>query len=102
ELLVNTAKRCLPGQLIFELPEEVLKAILQDYPMEKKVEFIAILNSEQRRKIMGCYPKGSNGREMLEMELEVVESDEFRVQRLKRNANAITKDFTAFAREVLN
>lgn len=102
ELLVSTAKKNIPGKLIFEFSQDVIKALLQDYPMEKKVEFIAVLSEGERNKVMNCYPEGSNGREMLEMELETVEADELRVKRLRRQTDAVWKDFVQFAREVLN
>ncbi len=100
-LIVETALKNLPGQLILDLPRELLKQVLQNYPMEKKINLIQILEEENAGKIMSCFPEGSNAREMINMELQSLRANELQLKRVESQREDIWKHFVSYVRNAI-
>ena len=100
--LRSAAKNCIPSNLIFALPASLTKFLMNDYPMKKKVELLAVYDEDQREEVLDMIAdKGSNVREMIQMELNLILDDELQLQRLSRKVDHIKMDYVKFSRDAL-
>ncbi len=92
--LIAVAKRSFPSDLVFKMPKGFLKISMQNYPMEKKINLLASLETEQREELMNSFlEEGSNAKEMISMELEAVMEDELQYKRVQSQSSGIWKEF---------
>lgn len=99
--LIDLAKKNFPGILTLNLPQELLKDAIQNYPMIKKVSLLTIIDDEQREAILELYPEGSGARDMLEMEYEAIEDNDIERSRILSQKDSVWKDFVSYMRNYL-
>ena len=74
--LSEVAMDCFPAALIDKIPAEILKTLLIQYPMGKKVELVLSLPEDRRDFFVDLFaPVGSKALDVLELELEKSRGD---------------------------
>jgi hypothetical protein len=97
--MLNVAKQYIPYDCIQMMPKEVLKDIMQAYPMNKKVQLLTVCEEELKETLMNAFAdKGSSARQMLDMELTTLNADKNGVNRLQMQKDGVLKEFVAFVR----
>lgn len=100
--IISAAKHNLPSCLIPKLPGHMMKYVMQNYPMEKKVPLLISVDDAWRENMIQSFAEeGSAARDMIDMELDTVKADELQVQRIKRDQTEIWKNFVGFVRHSL-
>lgn len=95
-------KTLLPAKAIFNLPDSVLKVVLSKMKQATLVEFLAVSDDEIKTKMLEIIaPNGSKKREIFDLELSNVETDELQLARLKKNKDKIDSVFISFARKLI-
>lgn len=100
EDVVEIAKKQFPGALVFDLPVSLLKMVMQNYPMNKKINLLASLEEEKKTLLMESFlEEGSNAKEMIVMELETISNDEVALKRIQNSREEFMAEFISFARK---
>ena len=85
EQVKGIAMKFYPSALVPYLPEQFLKSVLQTYPMGPKVELVASLDEHLKDKFVNIFaPAGSKAADVLELEMEKIDTD-LGVQRRIKN-----------------
>lgn len=101
--ILNVAVKNLPSELVFDLPSNILKVFMQNYPMEKKINLLSCLEDGQQEFLLNSFTaEGSNAREMIEMELNAIKDNDLLYKRIKMNKNTYWGDFVGFVRAAVN
>lgn len=99
EEMLNVAKQYIPFDCIQMMPKEVLKEIMQAYPMNKKVQLLTVCEEEMKETLMNAFAdQGSSARQMLDMEFSTLNADKSGVNRLQMQRDGVLKEFVAFVR----
>jgi hypothetical protein len=100
--LMKALQSYFPGDLIIDLPEELLKAIFQVYPLQSKVELLLSVDSDKKMKMLSvCAPENSPARELLDLEFSNVESNEKVRQKIEKDKNEIWGEFVKHTRKMI-
>jgi len=98
----DVATQFFPSALVPFLPENFLKSVLQTYPMMKKVELIASLEEDLRKKFVDIFaPAGSKAADVLELEMEKIETDLAVQKRIREQSDVVWKEFVEFTRKAI-
>ncbi len=74
--LTQIALDCFPSSLVEKLPEDILKNLLIQYPMSKKVTLILSMEENRREHFVSLFaPVGSKALDVLELEIEKTQGD---------------------------
>lgn len=98
--LIKAALANLPGQIVLELPANFIKASMQNYSTEAKVELLLSLEEDKSQKLMETFlEEGSSAKEMIQMEMDNIKTDEIAMKRIEKSKNNIWSKFLVFIRE---
>ena len=98
--LIKAALANLPGQIVLELPPAFIKASMQNYSTEAKVELLLSLDENKSQKLMETFlEEGSSAKEMIQMEMDNIKTDEIAMKRIEKSKNNIWSKFLVFIRE---
>lgn len=98
--LEAAARHFFPAELLLRLPPHVLKSCLELLPMEKRAELIFSRPPEERETLLEIYgKKGARLREMIDLEVDRVKTDDFRRKRAERNRSVLWKDLAEACRQ---
>ena len=98
--LIKAALANLPGQIVLELPPAFIKASMQNYSTEAKVELLLSLEEDKSQKLMETFlEEGSSAKEMIQMEMDNIKTDEIAMKRIEKSKNNIWSKFLVFIRE---
>lgn len=98
--LIKAALANLPGQIVLELPPTFIKASMQNYSTEAKVELLLSLEGDKSQKLMDTFlEEGSSAKEMIQMEMDNIKTDEVAMKRIEKSKNNIWSKFLIFIRE---
>ena len=98
-----TALSVLPGEIVNNLPETVFKGVIGLMPLETQVEYFVIQDQDEREENLNRFAsKGAKNREMVEIEINAIVSNELALKRLKGDKkSSIEADFLALARNYI-
>lgn len=97
--IIAAASRNIPSELIYDLPDSCLKVIMQNYPMEKKVNLLSSIDEDKQQRLLNSFTvEGSNAREMIDMELEAIKENELQFKRVQLNKDNIWSEFVSYVR----
>lgn len=100
--IISAASRNIPSELIYDLPTSSLKIIMQNYPMEKKVNLLSCIDEDKQQHLLNSFTvEGSNAREMIDMELEAIRENELQFKRVQLNKENIWSEFVSYVRVVI-
>ena len=100
EKLRSVAMDNFPAVLIGNLPDPILKIMLQAYPMNQKVELVSSIDENLRDKFENIFaPVGSKAADVLAIELEKIENDINVQRKIRENGQEIWKEFVEFVRK---
>ena len=103
ESIMASAHRSLPSELILRLPSHILKFLLQNYPLENRIQLlISLPESESEDLLDTMATQGSSAREMIEMEVDTIKNDEMASARIKKYGETIWQQFVNYTRETLS
>jgi hypothetical protein len=92
-----------PSDLIYSLPKEFLKEVMQEYSMAKKVELLSSLEGDKKDQLMSSFAEeGSASREMLDLEFENIQNNQLALARIENQKDEIWKEFVYFIRQKVN
>ena len=88
-----------PASLIPSMPEVMVKELLQNYPLQDKVNLFLTLEDDLRDELMAIFaPAGTKAHDMLHMEFENIKADETEYERVKSSKDEYWRDFVAYVR----
>lgn len=92
-----------PSELIHELPKDVLKAIFQDYPIDKKVILLASLDENERENFLNSFADTkSTAREMFNLEYENLTNNEFEMKKINLQKEDYWREFVEYVRKMIH
>lgn len=98
--MFSVAKQFIPFECMKVMPKEMMKEIMQSYPMNKKVQILSVLDEEFREYLLNSFAEsGSSARQMIDMEFENLNSDKGSVARLQLQKDSIIKEYVMFVRD---
>lgn len=99
-----TAIKIFPRSLVAQVPDDVYKKIVELMPMETQVQYFASLESNIRETMLGKFaPKGSKGREMIDVELSVILKNEVSLRRLQNEkSERLQQEFLSYTRQLVS
>ena len=100
--MLKTAKSSIPFDCISRLPREIIKDLMQSYPMAKKVQFLCVCDEDMKQDYLKAFADvGSTARQMLDLEFDSLNSDKATVSRLQLQKDMIVKEFVVFTRSYI-
>lgn len=98
--LVEVATANFPMNVLWHLPQKCQADIIQSLPVNKKAAFFCTLEESQRQSLIeSSMAKGTNARDMLDMEMERLTANDIEYKKCQLQKNQIWKEFTSFIRE---
>jgi hypothetical protein len=98
--MLKTAKSSIPFDCISRLPKEIIKDLMQSYPIAKKVQFLSVCDEDMKQDYLKAFAEeGSTARQMLNLEFDSLNSDKATVSRLQLQKDMIVKEFVVFTRQ---
>lgn len=103
DLIGELAKKAIPAELILKMPPAFLKETMAAFPMAKRVELLFILDEDSRHQLLEIFASpGTPARDMIDMELESIQSDPGRISVLEKSRDSIWETFVNFSRGTLS
>ena len=97
--LVDAANALFPSELVLKLPDSFLKDVLFTLPMNKRVEFIYSREPALKDRLVDlCAEAGTPARDLLDMELQSLESDITRQDAILNRKEEIWTEFVKLVR----
>ena len=94
------AKQFLPFACIPLLPKDLLKDIMQSYPMAKKVQVLAVCESDLKAILTNAFAvEGSSARQMLDLEFDNISGNASTLSKFQAQKDTILKEFVQFCRD---
>lgn len=99
-----TAIKIFPRTLVNQVPDEVYKKIVELMPIETQVQYFASMADDQRETMLGKFaPKGSKGREMIDVELSVILKNQVALRRLQNEKRErLQQEFLSYTRQLVS
>lgn len=95
-------KEFFPGFLFQDLPEELIKSILNSYPMSKRVKLLKSLPEDTAEFYIDIFaPSGTKANDLIQIEFETIERDEALLMEIQSNQDEYWNEFIKFARSSL-
>lgn len=103
EEMLKTAKGNIPFDCIARLPREIIKDLMQSYPMVKKVQFLSVCDETMKQDFLKAFAEeGSTARQMLNLEFDSLNADKASVSRLQLQKDMVVKEFVVFTRQYVS
>jgi hypothetical protein len=103
EEMLKTAKANIPFDCIARLPREIIKDLMQSYPMVKKVQFLSVCDETMKQDFLKAFAEeGSTARQMLNLEFDSLNADKASVSRLQLQKDMVVKEFVVFTRQYVS
>lgn len=100
QMLKKIAMDYFPAVLVPVIPDKILKGFLQQYPMKQKIELVSMLKDDLRERFVNLFaPQGSKSSDMLQLELEKIETDLEVQRKIRETPDLIWKEFVDYARK---
>ncbi|MBC98112.1 MAG: hypothetical protein CME63_10200 [Halobacteriovoraceae bacterium] len=88
-----------PGFLLNELPEELIKAVFNAYPMSKRVKLLKSLPEDTADYYLDIFaPAGTKANDLIQIEFETIERDDTLIKEIEANRDEYWRDFVKFLR----
>ena len=85
-----------------QLPQNYFKEMMQNYSIPKKAELLASLNTEKKDLYLKKFADvGSSVRDIIELELENINSNPATISRIENQKDQIWKDFVTYVRSCI-
>lgn len=98
----EVAVASFPAILIDRIPADILKNILTQYPMVKKVELVLSISQEKRQFYTDLFaPVGSKALDVLELEIEKARGDIQVMRKVSDNPDDAWNEFVLYARQFI-
>lgn len=103
DMVIETAKKNFPGELVMRLPGTLLKEVIQSFPMAKRVEIILSRPTEDQNALISYIAeKGTPARDLIDMEIENIEKNNTLKASIESRKNHIWTDFVVTLRTTLS
>jgi hypothetical protein len=100
--MTEIAMDCFPSILVEKIPPEILKSLLIQYPMQKKVELVLSLSEEKKNYFVDLFaPVGSKALDVLELEIEKVQGDIRVMRAIADSPDSSWDDFVYYVRNYI-
>lgn len=97
--LVDAANVLFPSELVLKLPDSFLKDILFTLPMNKRIEFLYSREPALKDKLIDlCAEAGTPARDLLDMEMQSLDSDITRQDSILNRKDEIWSEFVKLVR----
>lgn len=91
-----------PSFLIEELTDNVLREVIQAYPVKKKVELLSLENGELNVRLVRLFaPEGSKARDLLDIEMQSIEDDLTVQKKIREQKDVIWEEFVNHTRSII-
>lgn len=102
DMVMETAKKCFPSELVLDLPAPFLKEVIQSYPMFKRVELFLSRPDDVRETLLDIFAEaGTPARDMVNMEIENISRDPSGLAALQSRSEDIWFEFVKVGRTTL-
>lgn len=99
EKVLDIARNFFPSELLFKMPDLMLKSFVQTFPREKRPEMVLILEGKDKQKFMDVIAPNQKSRDMLNLDLEKFESNKASLNKVMENKESLLKEFTDHCRK---
>jgi len=100
--ITDVALSSFPGSLIDRIPADILKTILIQYPMQRKVELVLSLSPEKKEFFVDLFaPVGSKASDVLDLEIEKAQGDIRVMREITDSPEKAWDDFVYFVRNYI-
>ena len=100
--ITDVALASFPGSLVDRLPVDILKNLLIQYPMQKKVELVLSLSAEKKEFFVDLFaPIGSKAADVLGLEIEKLQGDIRIMREISDNPDQAWDDFVYYVRNYI-
>ncbi len=93
EKLLTLAQKHFPSELIFKVPDAMMKSFVQTYPRERRAELVMILNESVKEKFIAIIAPNEKSRDMLNLDIEKLENNPLQKKRIENTRDMMLKDF---------
>ncbi len=99
EKVLEIVRNFFPSELMFKMPDVMLKSFVQTFPREKRPEMVLVLEGEDKQKFMDVIAPNQKSRDMLNLDLEKFESNETLLSKVMESKESLLKEFTDHCRK---
>jgi len=100
--MMSAANANFPSELIGELPVDLLKALMQKYPADIRIQLLASVEGSMKNTLLSSFAEvGSAAREMIDLEFENLENDQGMKARINSQKSQLWFDFVKYIRNFL-
>jgi hypothetical protein len=99
EKILELARNFFPSELVFSIPDQMLKSFVQAFPREKRPELVLILDGEVKQKFIDIIAPNEKSRDMLTLDLEKFETDTNLKKKVLDNKDTLMKEFIDHCRK---
>lgn len=89
-----------PAELVPELPPSFLLRVFNKFNLVKRAEILSAQPEAMRNKLLLSFGESGKQRDMINIELETIKSNEIKMKQLERNKDSIWLEFISAARDV--
>jgi hypothetical protein len=101
EKLIETARNYFPSELVFAVPDSMMKNFAQAMPREKRPELVFLLDGPTKDKFVSVIAPNEKSQDMLWLEIEKIERDSERKAMLLENRDIVLKEYVETCRKTL-
>lgn len=102
DALYEFSMMTLPSELVFDIPDEILKEALYKFTLTQKVEILASLDNDLRESVLDkISEQGTQGREVLEHEIKTTLENEVQLTKIELNKEKYLSIVVAQVREYI-
>jgi len=101
ELLQSATRQFFPAELIAKLPPAVLQVCLERMPLARRADLIQSRGEEKSVFLTAIGSEGSKVREMVQIELDQINTDDLRKRRIEKTRDILWREFVALVRAMI-
>jgi hypothetical protein len=100
EKLLEVARNYFPAELVFKIPDSLMKNFVQNYSREKRPELVLVMDEGPlKTQFIDTIAPNLKSKDMLNLELERLERNEVVKNRLMENKEVVMKEFVDHCRK---
>jgi hypothetical protein len=100
--MLDLARGNFPSELIFKMPDVMIKQFSQLYPREKRTELVLILDDEYRSKYVNIIAPNQKTKDMIELDLANYETNQVLKEKVLENKDALMQEFILHCRKQIS
>lgn len=100
ELVAKLSVSNFPAALIPELPGPFLVSVFNKFSVQRKAEILLAQDEATRAKLMNCFGESGKLRDMIDLEMQAVSSNQLKLKSIEKSKDTLWGDFVRVTREI--